>query len=523
MSLARALQQRSALFALCRSASSAAGGPSTQPAHGFASLPDPIGDESPPQNSKDGKVLHPDLLNENMVRAEYAVRGELYLTGEELRKKGREIIFTNVGNPHVLGQKPLSFNRQVLSLVAAPALLEHPEVGTLFASDAIARAKQLLTYFPGGLGAYSDSRGAEGVRKEIAEFITQRDGYPSDPNNIFLADGASPAVRYILQAIIRNDKDGILVPVPQYPLYSASIQLYGGQLVGYNLKEETGWSMDIADVKKRVADARAKGIAVRALVFINPGNPTGQCLSYQNLEDIIKFAVEENIVLMADEVYQSNIFQDERPFVSCRKVMMDMGAPYNQHELVSFHTISKGALGECGLRGGMLEATNIHPDTLDQLYKIASINLSPNTFGQAGLALMVNPPKEGDPSYEQHESEASGIIASMRRRAHIMTDGFNACEGITCNYTEGAMYSFPRLNLPPKALQAAKEAGKAPDTWYCLKLLNATGILTVPGTGFGQEEGTFHLRTTILPQEDKIKEVMGSFQKFHADFMDEYR
>ncbi len=69
---------------------------------------------------------------------------------------------------------------------------------------------------------------------------------------------------------------------------------------------------------------------------------------------------------------------------------------------------------------------------------------------QAGLALMVNPPKEGDPSHEQHEAEAAGIIASMRRRARMMTDGFNACEGITCNYTEGAMYSFPRLNLPPK-------------------------------------------------------------------------
>ena len=72
-------------------------------------------------------------------------------------------------------------------------------------------------------------------------------------------------------------------------------------------------------------------------------------------------------------------------------------------------------------------------------------------YVQAGLALMVNPPKQGDPSFEQHESEAAGIIASMRRRARIMTDGFNACEGITCNYTEGAMYSFPRLNLPPKA------------------------------------------------------------------------
>lgn len=79
---------------------------------------------------------------------------------------------------------------------------------------------------------------------------------------------------------------------------------------------------------------------------------------------------------------------------------------------------------------------------------------------QAGLALMVNPPKEGDPSYEQHESEASGIIASMRRRAHIMTDGFNACEGITCNYTEGAMYSFPRLNLPPKVRSHLKQLVK---------------------------------------------------------------
>lgn len=75
--------------------------------------------------------------------------------------------------------------------------------------------------------------------------------------------------------------------------------------------------------------------------------------------------------------------QDERPFISCKKVMMDMGAPYNQHELVSFHTISKGALGECGIRGGMLEAINIHPGTIEQLYKIASINLSPNTSGQA--------------------------------------------------------------------------------------------------------------------------------------------
>ncbi len=90
----------------------------------------------------------------------------------------------------------------------------------------------------------------------------------------------------------------------------------------------------------------------------------------------------------SSDVFAGLCMQDERPFVSCKKVMFDMGAPYNQQELVSFHTISKGALGECGIRGGMLEATNIHPETIDQLYKIASINLSPNTFGQVRLALL---------------------------------------------------------------------------------------------------------------------------------------
>lgn len=79
--------------------------------------------------------------------------------------------------------------------------------------------------------------------------------------------------------------------------------------------------------------------------------------------------------------------QDERPFVSCKKVMMDMGEPYSKHELLSFHTISKGALGECGIRGGYVEATNIHPGTIDQIYKIASINLSPNTTGQARISI----------------------------------------------------------------------------------------------------------------------------------------
>ncbi len=103
-----------------------------------------------------------------------------------------------------------------------------------------------------------------------------------------------------------------------------------------------------------------------------------------------------------------------------------------------------------------------------------------------------------------------------------MTDGFNALDGVTCTFTEGAMYSFPRLHLPPKALAAAAAAGKPADTLYCLELLKATGIVTVPGSGFGQEEGTFHLRTTILPPEAKIGEFVKLFQDFHNSYMAKY-
>ena len=456
-----------------------------------------------------------------MRAAQYAVRGELYLKGEELRKAGRDILYTNVGNPHSVGGAPITFVRQVLALVAAPFLMDGPAAAALFPADAIARAKQVLSYFPGGVGAYSDSRGAPGIRAEVAAFIERRDGVPSSPDAIFLTEGASPAVKYILNALIRDARDGVLTPIPQYPLYSACIQQYGGTLVPYDLNEEAGWGMDVDDLKKRAAAARAAGIAPRALVFINPGNPTGQTLTEANLRDIVKFAHEEKVVLMADEVYQENIYGD-RPFVSCKKVLASMGEPYaSSVELVSFHTVSKGSTGECGLRGGYMETVNILPGTINELYKISSINLCPNTMGQVAVAMMVTPPT-GE-SAAAYADQRTATVATYKKRAARIAAAFNACEGVTCNPTEGAMYAFPRIHLPPKALAAAKAEGKAADTWYCLKLVEATGILTVPGSGFGQKTGTFHLRTTILPSDDRIDKMVADFTAFHTGFMAEYK
>ncbi|KAI3934138.1 hypothetical protein MKW98_027348, partial [Papaver atlanticum] len=469
------------------------------------------------------KGLDHDTLNENVKKVQYAVRGELYLRASELQKEGKKIIFTNVGNPHALGQKPLSFPRQVVALCQAPFLLDDPNVGLVFPADAIARAKHYLSLTSGGLGAYSDSRGLPGIRKEVADFIEKRDGYPSDPELIFLTDGASKGVMQMLNTIIRGEKDGILVPVPQYPLYSAAISLYGGSLVPYYLEESANWGLDVNNLRQSVAQARSRGITVRAMVIINPGNPTGQCLSIDNLQELLRFCFREKLVLLADEVYQQNIYQDQRPFISARKVLLDMGTPISKDvQLVSFHTVSKGYWGECGQRGGYFEMTNIPAESVDEIYKVASISLSPNVPGQIFLGLMVNPPKPGDISYLKFVQESKTILESLRKRAHIMTNGFNSCRNVVCNFTEGAMYSFPQIRLPPKAIEAAKMAGKVPDVYYCLKLLEATGISTVPGSGFGQKEGVFHLRTTILPAEEDMPAIMDSFKKFNDAFMEQY-
>ncbi|KZV58446.1 alanine aminotransferase [Dorcoceras hygrometricum] len=332
------------------------------------------------------KSMDYENINENVKKCQYAVRGELYLRASELQKEGKKIVFTNVGNPHALGQKPLTFPRQVsdslcvcvryfchlcllileervmqvVALCQAPFLLDDPNVGLLFPADAIARAKHYLSMTPGGL------------------------------------DGASKGVMQILNAIIRGPVDGILVPVPQYPLYSATISLLGGSLVPYYLEETANWGLDVVNLNQSIAKARSQGITVRAMVIINPGNPTGQCLSEANLKEVLKFCYQNNLVLIGDEVYQQNVYQDERPFISSRK-------------------------------------------TVEEIYKVASISLSPTVPGQIFMGLMVNPLKPGDISYEKFISER-----------------------------------------------------------------------------------VFHLRTTILPAEEDMPEIMASFKKFNDEFMDQY-
>jgi len=199
-----------------------------------------------------------------------------------------------------------------------------------------------------------------------------------------------------------------------------------------------------------------------------------------------------------------------------------MGPKYENFELVSFHSVSKGFTGECGQRSGYLEALNFSSEAKAQLYKLASVSLCPNTGGQVLMSLMVNPPKEGDPSYSLYIKERDDIYESLKRRAIKLTNFLNTLEGVTCNTAQGAMYAFPQIRLPPKAVEAAKLIGKTPDNLYVLSMLEETGIVVVPGSGFGQKDGTYHFRTTFLPQEDKIDLVMERMKVFHSNFLKKY-
>ena len=220
--------------------------------------------------------------------------------------------------------------------------------------------------------------------------------------------------------------------------------------------------------------------------MINPGNPTGAVLSRENIVMIIRFAREHKVALLADEVYQENVYAAGSSFISFARVMHDM----NEREvaLFSLHSVSKGYLGECGHRGGYVELRNIPDDVLAEFVKQQTISLCANVDGQLATYLMVAPPQPGDESYEHFVSERDGVLRSLKRKAGILGAGINAIPGMHLEMPEGAMYGFVRFELPPPAVdrkvsmtpEEIREAEAERDTAYCLALLEETGYLCGP-------------------------------------------
>lgn len=471
-------------------------------------------------------------INPQTVQAKYAVRGKIPIIADELRdliKKNPQshglpfskIINANIGNPQQLDQRPLTWYRQVLSILQYPALAEAVD----YPQDVKDRAAVILENI-GSIGAYSHSQGAPYIRESIAKFIEKRDGgYAANPNNIFLTSGASSAVSYLLQILSSDENSGFLIPIPQYPLYTATIALNNAIPIGYFLDEANHWSTNPEQIRQIILENKQKGVNIKALVVINPGNPTGSILSEQDIIELIDIAAEHGIVLIADEVYQENVFKGK--FLSMKKVLYELleqePEVYKNVQLASLHSTSKGVSGECGQRGGYMELVGFSTEVKDIVFKLASINLCSVVSGQALMELMINPPQEGDPSYELYNAETSSIHNDLEIRADMLYRAFLQMEDIQCNKPTGAMYIFPTLDFSPekyhKLFMRAEQSDLQPDDIYCIELLESTGICCVPGNGFGQVPGTFHLRTTFLPPG---QEWIDRWLTFHETFVKKY-
>ncbi|XP_042906500.1 alanine aminotransferase 2 isoform X1 [Parasteatoda tepidariorum] len=478
----------------------------------------------------DRKTVNLSNINPNIKLMEFAVLGPLEIrTGEiekellkGIKKPFNDVIRGNLGDCHRMGQRPITFIRQVLVLCTNPELMKDAR----FPEDVKKRAQDLLKECSGdSIGSYTDSAGIELIKEHVTEYIKQRDGIPANVSDIILSSGATDGVKSVLSMLncpVNGKPPGIMVPIPQYPLYSAAIAEYGMHMINYYLDEDNAWALSIKELKRALDEAR-KECDPRALVVINPGNPTGSVLTRQNMEEIIKFAYDEKLFLMADEVYQDNVYPDNMKFYSFKKIMTELGEPYKYMELASFMSASKGYMGECGLRGGYCELVNVDMGVKKMLLKCVSARSCSTVLGQITMDCVVKPPQKGDPSYDLFIKEKSEVLKSLKERALLVEKTFNKIRGMKCNAVVGAMYAYPRITLPEKAIQKAKSLGQAPDFFYAMQLLENTGICVVPGSGFGQIPGTYHFRTTILPQTDKLKAMLKRIEEYHEKFLDEYK
>ena len=466
-------------------------------------------------------------VNQNILEMEYAVRGPIPQRAATLKKAGKEIIFCNIGNPQALGQPPLTYYRQIISLVEEPSkIAREREIKELFEENPFSKlrdkdflSEEILTLSEeilsktNGIGAYTESKGYLFVREAIASFINKRDGFApesklsSDPEQIFLTDGASDGAKRILNLLIAKKTDGVMIPIPQYPLYSASIKMFGGTQVNYYPNEENDWALNRDILENSYRQATAEGVNIKAIVVITPGNPTGAILDAESIHEVIGFAKEHGLAIIADEVYQENLYGGE--FISFAKALSDE----KNVPLFSLHSISKGFYGECGHRGGYLEVRNppliegTDLNFVDLLLKQASVSLCANAVGQIMIYLMVSPPTSEGIVRQQFITEKEKVLANLYEKAIMVRAAFKEMDGVESFGKTGAMYLFPRLNKLPAGTD---------DFDYCMALLEETGLCVVNGSGFGLKN---HLRIAFLPSKEQLEEVLPRWINFHNQYV----
>ncbi len=394
---------------------------------------------------KTGKVMIvPSRRSENI---RYAVR-DIVLLADELVRQGKEILYLNIGDP-------LKYDFET-----PPHMIE----ATL---EAMRR----------GANGYAPSTGVDEALEAI-RIEANRKGI-EQIREIYVTNGASEAIELALTALV-NEGENVLMPYPIYPLYTALASKLGAEVNAYYLDEENGWQPDPADLEARVNDR------TRAIVLINPNNPTGSLCSRETLMEIVRLAREKGLLILCDEIYDKIILDDDE-HVSIASLADDV--PF-----VTFNGISKSYLA-CGWRIGWGIVSG--PEELVGPYRQAIMKY-------ARARLCANSPMQYciKPALQGPQDHLQEMNAKIRARRDLAVGKLNEIPGITCVSPKGAFYAHPRLHIDE------------PDETFVPKMIRETGVLVVHGDGFGQKEGQRHFRIVLLPTEEQLGQACDKIAAF---------
>jgi alanine-synthesizing transaminase len=390
----------------------------------------------------------------------YDVRGPILVEAQRLEAEGHRILKLNIGNP-------------------APFGFEAPS----------AIMADVVHHLPSAQG-YSDSRGIYSARTAVAQYYQSHGLADARVDDVFLGNGVSELITLVLQTFV-DDGNEILVPAPDYPLWTGAVTLSGGTPVHYRCDEQNGWQPDLADIESKITPN------THAIVIINPNNPTGAVYSRQMLESLVDIARRHDLVIFSDEIYEKILFDGAEHHHTASVAGDDVLC-------LTFSGLSK-AYRVCGYRSGWVLVSgpkHLARDFLEGLTLVANMRMCPNVPAQHAIQTALG----------GYQSVEELIIPGGRfyDQAMLADRMLNEIPGVSSVRPKGALYCFPRLDPDVYPIED--------DQQFVIELLRAKKILVTHGTGFNWFQPD-HFRLVALPEAEVLTEAIGRI----AEFLEEYR
>jgi len=404
-------------------------------------------------------VLKPIAKSSKLASVCYDIRGPVLEKARQMEEDGHKIIKLNIGNLAVFGLEP---------------------------PDEI--VQDMIRNLSGAAG-YTDSKGLFAPRKSVVHYCQEKGIKGVTVDDVYLGNGASELIVMAINALC-NEGDEVLLPAPDYPLYTAAVALSGGRPVHYICDEQQDWYPDIADIRAKITPR------TKAIVVINPNNPTGALYPESLLREIIEVAREHQLIIMADEIYDKTLY-DGHTHTSLASLADDV-------LFLTFNGLSKN-YRSCGYRAGWMVVSGEKrhaKDYIEGLNMLASMRLCANTPGQLAIQTALG-------GYQSIKDlvAPSGRLCKQRDLAYDM---LTQIPGVSVVKPKGALYMFPRLD--PKLYPIAD------DQQFAYELLAEEKVLIVQGTGFNWPQPD-HFRLVFLPNSDDLTDAINRI----ARFLDGYR